>query len=56
MERDSFRLLERLGMGLLYTLTLRDGKQGTLNVLTLTPLGCTVSGCDIPDIFYFALF
>jgi hypothetical protein len=37
MERGSFRLLERFGMGLLYTLTLRDGKQGTLHVLPLTP-------------------
>jgi hypothetical protein len=30
MERESLLLLERFGMGLLYTLTLRDGKKGTI--------------------------
>ena len=35
MERDSFPLLERLGMGVLYPLNIRDGKQATLHVLTL---------------------
>jgi hypothetical protein len=35
MERDSFPLLERFGMGLFYTLNIRDGKQGTLHGLTL---------------------
>jgi len=30
MERGFSLLLERLGMGLLYTLTIKDGKQGIL--------------------------
>ena len=31
MERDSFPLLERLGMGVLYTLNIRDGKQSIMH-------------------------
>jgi hypothetical protein len=38
MERDSLLLLERFGMGVLYTLNIRDGKQSTISAIGPTPL------------------
>jgi hypothetical protein len=37
IERDSLLSLERFGMGVLYTLTIRDGKKGFRSVLEIFP-------------------